>query len=400
MCGNVRVGEGLRLLDMDLSSFSGLPIAGRRYLRQIRLPELGVAGQQRIENARVLVLGAGGLGSPVLQYLAAAGVGTIGIVDDDRVEETNLHRQVIHGTSTLGEMKVSSAISRLQDLVEDEVKFVPHPVRLSEANAKTIFADYDVIVDGTDNFPTRYLASDVAAELNKPVVWGSVLGFAAQVSVFWAEPPRPFSTGTGVTLRDVFPEPPPEGSVPTCAEAGVLGPLPGMVGSVMALEALKLVAQMGEVLFGRILVIDSLRATTETIPLRPGGKEARLAYPRPEQRSWRTITRAEVDPDRYLLVDVREADEYAEGHIPGAYLLPLSEITAATVAGHVDRLVAEAAGREYLLYCRRGVRARHAARLLAEVGAENLAMLTGDYPGWLESGSPVVYGPDAGALTL
>lgn len=378
---------------MDLPSCEpvrpGGNVPGARYLRQIRLPEVGLTGQERLRRARVLVLGAGGLGAPVLQYLAAAGVGTLGLVDDDVVEETNLHRQVIHDLDSIGTSKVTSAAARVHAQAGAEVSIEEFPLRLTEDNAADLIGRFDLVVDGTDNFPTRYLVSDVAAQLNVPVVWGSILGFNAQVSVFWARPPQ---ATAGYTLRDLFPTPPAPGTVPSCAEAGVFGALCGQAGSVMAMEAIKLIAEIGEPLYGRVMVIDALRARTDVIELRPGGAEARLTFaPKPAPELVQ-LPALEVDPTRHYLVDVREPFEFAAGHAAEADLVPLGQITAETAGGLVEELSRRAGGRATVIYCQRGVRARQAATLLAEAGLEQVFLLQGDYPGWSESGAPTEVG--------
>ena len=240
-----------------------------RYLRQTLVAGFGPAGQKRVRDASVLVVGTGGLGSPVIQYLAAAGIGRLGLVDDDVVEETNLHRQVIHKLEARGTSKVVSAGHAARALAGDLVKIETHEVRLGPKNARDLIGGYEVVVDCPDNFPTRYLINDVAADLGRPVVWGSILGADAQVSVFWSRPPK----GEGVTLRDLFPKEPEPGSVPTCAEAGVLGPLCGQAGSTMAMEALKLAAKVGRPLLGRVLIINALRATFDEIVIRPNPTE-------------------------------------------------------------------------------------------------------------------------------
>lgn len=236
-----------------------------RAARHLLLPGVGLEGQRRLRAARVGVIGAGGLGAPVLQYLAAAGIGTLGIVDDDVVDVSNLQRQVIHATSDVGRPKVDSAAQTVHAL-DPDVVVVPHRTRLTRENAADVLAGYDVLVDGTDNFPTRYLVSDTAADLRVPVVWGSVLRFDAQVSVFWSAAP-----GGGVTLRDLFPVEPGPDEVPSCAEAGVLGALCGQVGSLMATEVVKLVCGLGEPLVGRVLVLDAWRSRWSELPLRPAG---------------------------------------------------------------------------------------------------------------------------------
>lgn len=359
-----------------------------RYARQIRLPELGIDGQQRLRDSNVLVLGAGGLGSPVLQYLAAAGVGRIGIIDDDVVEESNLHRQVLHDASALGLRKVESAQARINAQVGDAVEVEIYPERLTEQNAERIFSAYDLVIDGADNFPTRYLVADVSTKLNLPVVWGSILGFNSQVAVFWADPPKELGGGPGVTLRDVFPEPPAPGTVPSCAEAGVIGALCGQAGSIMAMEALKILAQFGEPLFGRLLVIDALRATSHEIPLRPEGKEPQIIFPTKPRVEFAQVASNVVLEGGWTLVDVRERQEYDEGHAAGAVLVPLSELTAITAPAWAASIRDLAGGDRIALYCQAGVRSRQAAELLVHAGLEGVYLLAGDYPGWAGSALP------------
>ncbi|MDD9205617.1 ThiF family adenylyltransferase, partial [Georgenia sp. 10Sc9-8] len=236
-----------------------------RYSRHLLLEQLGETGQRRLLAARVLVVGAGGLGSPILQYLAAAGVGTIGVVDSDVVDSTNLQRQVIHAHDDVGRPKVDSAAEHVRALNPD-VAVERHHLHLDATNARTVIAGYGLVLDGTDNFPTRYLVNDVCADLGLPLVWGSILRFDAQVSVFWSRPPAPES---GVTLRDLFPVPPPPGTTPSCGQAGVLGAMCGQVGSLMAAEAVKLIAGAGRPLLGRVAVLDVLGARWSEVPLRP-----------------------------------------------------------------------------------------------------------------------------------
>src|SRR3954451_21529069 len=231
----------------------------QRYSRHLIIPEVGMAGQLRLKNARVLVIGAGGLGSPALLYLAAAGVGTLGIVDDDVVEASNLQRQVIHGVSDVGRMKAESARSSIREL-NPGVDVVLHQVRLDASNALEIFAGYDLILDGTDNFATRYLVNDAAALLGKPYVWGSILRFDGQVSVFW--------DAHGPNYRDLYPQAPPPGSVPSCAEGGVLGVLCAQIGSVMANEAVKLITGIGQTLLGRVLIFNALQMSWRELKVR------------------------------------------------------------------------------------------------------------------------------------
>jgi molybdopterin/thiamine biosynthesis adenylyltransferase/rhodanese-related sulfurtransferase len=240
-----------------------------RYARHLPLPGVGPEGQRRLAGARVLVVGAGGLGSPALQYLAAAGVGTLGVVDDDVVDLSNLQRQVVHGTADLGRPKVESARDRLADLAPD-VEVVAHAVRLTPENVLEIVGGYDVVLDGADNFPTRYLVSDAAEILGVPVVWGAIHQFDGQVSVFWGAPRlADGSRERGATYRDVFPVPPPPGTVPDCATGGVLGALCGTVGSVMATEAVKLITGAGTTLLGRIAVYDALELSWRQLAVRP-----------------------------------------------------------------------------------------------------------------------------------
>ncbi|MFE4465940.1 molybdopterin-synthase adenylyltransferase MoeB [Oerskovia sp. NPDC056781] len=234
-----------------------------RYSRHLALPGIGVEGQQRLRAARVLVVGAGGLGSPALLYLAAAGVGTIGIVDDDRVEVSNLQRQVIHGGSDVGRPKVESARDAVAE-VNPHVSVRLHEHRLDASNVLTVLDGYDVVLDGTDNFATRYLVGDAAEIAGIPCVWGSIFRFQGQVSVFWSAP----AVGEGVVYRDVFPEPPPPGTVPDCATGGVLGAMCGTVGSVMATEAIKLITGAGNTLLGRLAVYDSLELTWRHLTIR------------------------------------------------------------------------------------------------------------------------------------
>lgn len=355
-----------------------------RTARQRRLPELGEIGQRRLAASRVAVLGAGGLGAPALQYLAAAGVGTIGIIDADAVEPSNLHRQVIHGIGDVGARKTASAARSLRELAPD-VTVIEHDERLDESNATRILGGYDLVLDGADNFATRYAVADACEHLGLPLVWGSVLRFDAQLSVFWSAPPAP---AVGVTLRDVFPEPPPAGSVPSCAEAGVLGALCGIVGSMMAVEAIKLVTGIGEVLLGRLVVVEALtmrvselplRAVPQQLPAQPSARTAardQPAAPPPGQPS-----PLDFDPTRDArghFVDVREPDEYAVDAIPGAHSLPLSELIhlerePEALTARLRHLLREDEAEvptPLNLYCVSATRARRAALLLAPHGYE------------------------------
>ena len=365
-----------------------------RTARQRRLPQLNELGQRRLANARVLVLGAGGLGSPALIYLAAAGVGTIGIVDGDDVEPSNLQRQIVHGQADVGRPKVASAAESIAQIAPEAV-VVQHAERLDAGNAAAIIGGYDVVIDGTDNFPTRFLVNDTCAALGLPLVWASVLRFDAQLSVFWATPPAE-SGLTGVHLRDLFPTPPTEGEVPNCAEAGVLGALCGQVGSLMATEAIKLIAGIGAPLIGRVLVIDALSGRFTEVPLIGTGiaaadpiPAATLAARGSAQAAaagaWPTLTPVELvarltaraeGTDPFVLVDVREPDEHAESAIPDAVLLPLGDLLTEAGMATLPRDV------PLVLHCHLGPRAERAAMALDAAGFTGLTLLAGGIVAW------------------
>ncbi|MDJ0322318.1 ThiF family adenylyltransferase [Cryobacterium sp. PH31-AA6] len=358
-----------------------------RTARQRRLPQLNELGQRRLANARVLVLGAGGLGSPALIYLAAAGVGTIGIVDSDDVEPSNLQRQIVHGTEDVGRPKVVSAAESIA-AIAPEARVVQHAERLTADNAATIIGGYDVVIDGTDNFPTRFLVNDVCAALGLPLVWASVLRFDAQLSVFWATPPAD-SGLVGVHLRDLFPTPPADGEVPNCAEAGVLGALCGQVGSLMATEAIKLIAGIGTPLIGRILVIDALSGRFSEVPLVGTGIAATDPRPAPVDAApvpaWPVVTATELADrlaalaaggDPFLVVDVREPDEHAESAVPGAVLLPLGSLLTEEGLASLPTDV------PLVLHCHQGSRAQTAATALHLAGFTGLSVLSGGIVAW------------------
>lgn len=340
--------------------------------RHLLLPGLGVDGQRRLRNARVLVVGAGGLGAPVLQYLAAAGVGTIGVVDDDVVDVTNLQRQVVHGTADVGRPKVDSARDAIASL-DPDVDVVVHALRLTEENVDDVLRGYDLVVDGTDNFPTRYLVNDTCVRLGVPEVWGSVLRYDAQTTVFWGRPPAGVDV-RAVQLRDLFPSPPPPDTVPSCAEAGVLGALCGQVGSVMATEAVKLLTGLGEPMLGRVLVVDALRGRWSEVPLVPSAP-APAPTPSPPVRPSRplddvpSVTAAELaarlaaDPGT-VLVDVREAAELAVVAVPGATHVPLAHVLDGSGVGDLPR------DRPVLVVCQVGARSLLAARSLRAAGVD------------------------------
>lgn len=371
-----------------------------RFSRHLLLPAIGDEGQRRLRAARVLVVGAGGLGAPVLQYLAAAGVGRLGIVDDDVVDLTNLQRQVVHGHADVGRPKVDSAADAVRAL-DPGVEVVAHRVRLTADNVD-LLADYDLVVDGADNFATRYLVNDACVRLGLPEVWGSVLRFDAQVAVFWGRPPAGWPVAP-VQLRDVFPEPPPDGTVPSCAAAGVLGALCGQVGSLMATEAIKLITGAGRVLLGRVAVLDALAGTWREVPLRQsahrgaGGDTAGMAAddapaPAPSERAapapaddgLREVTPHELvrllADDVVTLLDVREPAERAIVTIPGADLpIPLGELPARVGEVPADRPV--------VVYCRSGVRSATAGRFLAGLGYD-VANLAGGVLAWATDVDP------------
>ena len=382
-----------------------------RYSRQIVLGEIGVTGQRRLAAARVLVIGAGGLGSPVLQYLAAAGVGTIGVVDSDDVELSNLHRQVIHPVGSIGRPKVDSAADAIAAL-NPGVVVHRHHLRLDSTTVAEVIAGYDLVIDGADNFPTRYLVNDACVDAGLPLVWGSVLGFAAQVAVFWDAAPG----GRALQLRDVFPEPPAAGLVPSCAEAGVIGALVAQAGSVMAMEAIKLITGLGVPLLGRILVIDSLAGRWDQVPVRRALSDGVTAGPTnrvdvsasPTSRGVSTspddrrggspgptgrpeVATSPIDSpgaptiptahpaavgmrlperDTAFLLDVRGPDEFAAGAVPGSVNVPLPRL----LDGVLDEVPDDG---PILVICRSGARAEVAAASLIARGYTDVRVLEG-----------------------
>jgi len=366
-----------------------------RYRRHLTLPEIGVAGQRRLLDARVLLVGAGGLGCPAAQYLAAAGVGTLALVDADRVDVSNLQRQILYGTPDVGRPKVEVARERLERLNPD-VRVETHELRLTSQNALDLLAGFDAIVDGSDNFPTRYLVNDACVLLGKPNVHGSILRFDGQAAVFDAR--------RGPCYRCLYPEPPPPEAAPSCAEAGVLGVLPGLVALVQASETLKLLLGLGEPLIGRLLQLDALemRFTEFRVPKDPG---CPICGERP------TVTRlvdyegfcagqrpsegfAELEPEalaalraggeEFLLLDVREPAEHATARIGGARLLPL---------GDLERRAGELADwkeRRIVVHCHFGGRSARACRWLAEHGFARLENLKGGIDAWSARVDPSV----------
>lgn len=363
-----------------------------RYARHLALPEVGGEGQRRLLAARVLVVGAGGLGSPVLLYLAAAGVGTLGIVDDDTVDVSNLQRQVIHTTADVGRSKVDSAADAVRALNPD-VTVVTHDVRLGPDNALEILSGYDLVVDGADNFATRYLVGDACAELGLPCVWGAVLGGHGQVATFWAAPPD----GDGVEYRDVFPTPPAPGSVASCSSAGVLGAVCAAVGSMLTLEVVRLVCG-GRTLLGRLLVLDAWGATWRELPVRgtPGGRPlgrdlaaavAACELPAPGGR----IAEIDVDALEAVLaggscdvVDVRSREEFAAYGIPGVRSVPLERFEDGSAFAGPDAVRAP-----LVLLCELDARALSAAALAREAGVRDVRAVRGGVVAWHVTGRDV-----------
>ncbi|WIM87873.1 adenylyltransferase/sulfurtransferase MoeZ [Candidatus Mycobacterium wuenschmannii] len=362
-----------------------------RYSRHLVIPDLGVDGQKRLKNARVLVIGAGGLGAPALLYLAAAGVGTIGIVDDDVVEASNLQRQVIHGVADVGRSKAQSArdsIAAINPLVTVRL----HEVRLDRHNAVDLFGQYDLILDGTDNFATRYLVNDAAVLAHKPYVWGSIYRFEGQASVFWEDAPA----GRGLNYRDLYPEAPPPGLVPSCAEGGVLGVLCASIASVMGTEAVKLITGIGEPLLGRLLMYDALAMSYRTVAIRKDPDTPAITelidYDEfcgvaPAVADDSAITPRELrdlldSGDEIALIDVREPAEWAINHIEGAQLIPSS------VIGAGQGLSALAHDRRPVLYCKTGVRSAEALTAFRAAGFPDVVHLRGGIVAWAQQMQP------------
>jgi sulfur-carrier protein adenylyltransferase/sulfurtransferase len=361
-----------------------------RYSRHLVIPDLGVDGQKRLKNARVLVIGAGGLGAPTLLYLAAAGVGTIGIVDDDVVEESNLQRQIIHGVGDIGRSKAQSArdsIAEINPLVNVRL----HEFRLDRRNAVALFGDYDLILDGTDNFATRYLVNDAAVLAHKPYVWGSIYRFEGQVSVFWEDAPD----GRGLNYRDLYPEAPPPGLVPSCAEGGVLGVLCGSIASVMGTEAIKLITGIGQPLLGRLLIYDALAMSHRTIGIRkdPAAPAITELVDYDEfcgiesEADGSAITPCELrdlldSGTKIALIDVREPAEWDINHIDGAQLIPSSSINSGEGLAGLPR------DRRPVLYCKTGVRSAQALAAVRDAGFADVVHLQGGIVAWAQQMQP------------
>jgi sulfur-carrier protein adenylyltransferase/sulfurtransferase len=348
-----------------------------RYARHLVLPEVGEKGQQKLKSASVLVIGAGGLGSPVSMYLAAAGVGRIGLADFDNVDVTNLHRQILYGTSDVGAPKLSAASERLHDL-NPEINIETHNTAINSENALAIFRAYDIIVDGTDNFPTRYLVNDACVLTGKPNVYGSIFRFEGQASVFYAR--------EGPCYRCLYPEPPPPNLVPSCAEGGVLGVLPGVIGTIQATETIKLITGIGEPLIGRLLLFDALRMEFRRLRLRKDpncavcGERPTISQLIDYEGFCNPAESGEISPAQLtrlsdpLLIDVREPHEFKQGHLEGAWLIPLGQLER-----HIDAIPRD---RDLVLYCRSGSRSAHALEIMRSAGFHRAKHLQGGYLAW------------------
>ncbi len=371
----------------------------RRYSRHLIMPEVGVPGQQRLKAARVLCVGAGGLGSPAALYLTAAGVGTLGLVDFDTVDVSNLQRQVLYTTADVGRPKLAAAAERLTALNPD-LNVVSHQERLTSANALRIFADYDVIVDGADNFPTRYLVNDACVLLGKPNAYGSIFRFEGQASVF--------ATEGGPCYRCLYPEPPPPGLVPSCAEGGVLGVLPGIIGTIQATEAIKIITRAGQTLAGRLLLIDALAMEFRSMNLRRDpacpvcgdhptvtslidyeqfcGIPTAAAGPSLRAEFETTVEELKARLDRrdpVWVLDVREPHEYDICRIAGTTLIPLGEISR-----RLREIPFGADAPDIVVHCKSGVRSAKAVHLLREHGYTRIRNLTGGIIEWIKKIDP------------
>jgi len=372
-----------------------------RYSRHLIMPEVGMKGQLKLKAAKVLCVGAGGLGSPVLLYLAAAGVGQLGLVDFDEVDYSNLHRQIIHGTPDVGRSKLDSAKARLNAL-NPEVDVVTYEMALSSENALGLFADYDLVIDGTDNFPTRYLVNDACVLQGKPNIYGSIFRFEGQASVFAAP--------DGPCYRCLYPEPPPPGLVPSCAEGGVLGILPGVIGTLQATEAIKVILGVGEPLIGRFLIFDALKMRFRELKLRkdpdcpvcgehptvtqlidyeqfcgvtPGATAAAPSSTDGEDEATVEELKTRLDQhESFLLLDVREPQEFEICRIPGSVLIPL---------GDLPSRLSELEGRDdMIVHCKSGVRSGKAVRLLREAGYSKARNLKGGILAWINRIDPTL----------
>lgn len=371
------------------------PLSGdelTRYSRHILLPEIGLTGQQRLKAARVLVVGAGGLGSPALLYLAAAGVGTLAIIDFDRVDVSNLQRQVIHRMSTVGMPKTTSARNAIVAL-NPQVDVRLYDERLDNDNAVTLFSGYDLIVDGTDNFATRYLVNDACVLAGKPYVWGSIYRFEGQASVFWEDAP-----GGGLNYRDLYPEPPPPHLAPSCAEGGVLGVLCASIASIMATETVKLITGAGDSLLGRLATYDALDMRYRFLPLRRAPQRQPIVALDDYQHFCGLATRLEpvhvpaidaaalkqlLDTGQPVeLVDVREPNEWELVRIPGAKLMPKQQLLTGDGLSRLDRT------RRTVVYCKGGARSRDVVQAMCRAGFADVSNLDGGILSWIHTVDP------------
>ncbi|MEW9534122.1 adenylyltransferase/sulfurtransferase MoeZ [Microbispora sp. NPDC049125] len=369
----------------------------RRYSRHLIIPDVGMAGQKRLKNAKVLCVGAGGLGSPALMYLAAAGVGTLGIVDFDVVDESNLQRQIIHGQSDVGRLKAESAAATVRE-INPLVNVIIHNVALTNDNVMDIFSGYDLIVDGTDNFATRYMVNDAAVLLGKPYVWGSIYRFDGQASVFWAE--------HGPCYRCLYPEPPPPGMVPSCAEGGVLGVLCASIGSIQVNEAIKVLTGIGDPLVGRLMIYDALEMKYRDVKVRKD-PECPLCGKNPsitelidyeafcgtisdeaqQAAAGSTITAAELRSmqergDDIYLIDVREQNEYEIVNIPGAVLIPKGEFLNGSALEGLPQ------DKRIVLHCKSGARSAEVLAVLKNAGFSDAVHVGGGVLSWVKTVDP------------
>jgi adenylyltransferase/sulfurtransferase len=369
----------------------------KRYSRHLIIPDVGMSGQKRLKNAKVLVVGAGGLGSPALLYLAAAGVGTLGIVDFDVVDESNLQRQIIHGVSDIGKPKAESARDSIQE-INPYVEVILHEERLDSDNALDIFRPYDLIVDGTDNFATRYLVNDACVLLGKPYVWGSIYRFDGQASVFWAE--------YGPCYRCLYPEPPPPGMVPSCAEGGVLGVLCASIGSIQVNEAIKVITGIGDPLVGRLMIYDALEMNYRSVKVRKDpecpvcGKNPTItelidyeafcgavSEEAQEAVQGSTITAKDLknmmdNDENIFIVDVREPNEYEIVSIPGATLIPKGEFLSGAA---LEKLPQD---KRIVLHCKSGARSAEALAVVKDAGFSDAVHVGGGVLAWVNQVDP------------
>ena len=369
-----------------------------RYSRHLIMPEVGMDGQLKLKKAKVLCIGAGGLGSPLLLYLGAAGVGRLGIVDFDVVDFTNLQRQVIHGTADVGRTKLESAQATIRE-INPNVEVVAYETRLTSENALDIFRDFDIIVDGTDNFPTRYLVNDACVLLGKPNVYGSIFRFEGQASVFYAR--------QGPCYRCLYPEPPPPGLVPSCAEGGVLGVLPGIIGCIQAMETIKLIIGQGQTLIGRLLVFDALGMKFRELKLRKNpdcpvcgahptitrlidyeqfcgirGEEHTPVKSGIPEINPREVKKMMDEKQPFVLIDVREPHEFQICRIPGSTLIPLGEVP--------KRMNELDSASEIVVHCRSGQRSARAVEFLMKAGFQKIHNLKGGILAWSDQVDPSV----------